>query len=531
MSEERRPRRMPIYETGSDHDDRTTSDRDDRTTHDDDIYEGKSSHKLFWTLIILALIAVFLGLAYFFGWTNQWSKGLNSLIPGVNFDWMNNPRIVAAETEEAPAAQQETVPTSAPVITPTPPVEPTAPPAREPTAPPTQVPTAAPTATPTPVAEAHATYTQGKEIKVKVNGKDETFRTFTYSGGYIPTDDPWFAPEKDKETKESYGRPIYGKTPQELTYNWLRELCKSPHQIIRLRTQMGMISPKSLKEEDELAFALAAKPAAEYDKIVNETLQFFFKKLKGGRIEQEPDWDLENYMLAVEHSDDSGEVNLHGRLNHDDDTKPEDKDILLTFYAKGAKETFVSSERGFLNTVNDAKAKSSKFSQRAWVNMTEGGTWKWKGKGGGGTVNPTPTPSDNTPTPAPTSTPTQGPTSTPTSAPTNTPRPTKDPSQRPTESDAPVGGGPTNPENSEDPHTTDHVESTPAPAATATPAPTAAPTAVPTAAVRPTEQCATAAPTPIREDQNTPPPGDDHHNVPTEKPAGTADDSFDPDSI
>lgn len=470
----------------------------------------------------LLIIAILVGLVWG-GWTIAYNAGWVQRAPTLDFVSLFN----------QPVATATVAPTAEPVITPTPAPVVTEPPAlsyedeedEEPqiTAAPTAVPTAVPTAAPTAAPASHATYTMDKEIQVTVNGKKEVFRTFTYSGGYIPADDPWFAPEKDKETKESYGRPIYGKTPQELTYNWLRELCKSPHQIIRLRTQMGMISPKSLKEEDELAFALAAKPAAEYDKIVNETLQFFFKKLKGGRIEQEPDWDLENYMLAVEHSDDSGEVNLHGRLNHDDDTKPEDKDILLTFYAKGAKKTFVSSERGFLNTVNDANAKKSNFSQRAWVNMTEGGTWKWKGKGGGGTVNPTPTPTGSTSTPAPTPTPTP--------TPTKKPRPTKDPSQRPTESDAPVGGGPTNPENSADPHTTDHVESTPAPAATATPAPTAAPTAVPTAEVRPTEVCEVPASTPVREDQNTPPPGDDHHNVPTEKPAGTADDSFDPGSI
>ena len=87
-----------------------------------------------------------------------------------------------------------------------------------------------------------------------------------------------------------------------------------------------------------------------------------------------------------------------------------------------------------------------------------------------------------------------------------------------------------NPENSEDPHTTDHVESTPV-QPTPTPKPTPKPTAVPTAVVRPTEVCEVPAPTPIREDKNTPPPADDNHNVPSEKPDGVADDSFDPDSI
>ena len=432
----------------------------------------------------------------------------------------NSPPAVTATVTSSPTAE--------PAISPTPALEnqqagEQAQVTPVPTAPPTVAPTEPPTPTPyVTAAPAHATYTLGKDIHVMVDGKEVVFRTFTYSGGYIPADDPWFASEKEKETPESYGRPIYGKTPQELTYNWLREVCKSPYQVIRLRTQMGMITPKSLEKEDKLALELAAKPAKDYDAVVNETLQAFFKKLDGGRIESSTDWDLENYMLAVE-DDDSGEVNLRGRENHDDGAKPEDKDILLTFYAKGSKTTFVSSKRGWLNTADNAKVSSSKFSQRAWVNMTEGGTWKWKAKGSGGSnTNP---PGGNTPTPAPTSTPT------PTSGPTNTPRPTKDPGQRPTVSDAPVGGGSTNPENSTDPHTTDHTESTPAPANTATPAPTAAPTAVPTAVVRPTEVCETAAPTPIREDTATQPPADDDHNAPTDKPAGTGDTDFDPGSI
>ncbi|MBR3320013.1 hypothetical protein IKG20_01790 [Candidatus Saccharibacteria bacterium] len=357
-------------------------------------------------------------------------------------------------------------------------------------------------------------YRNGEEIKVTVDGKSVVFRTFTYHGGYHVNGDPWFCDDVEKETDESYGPPIYGKTPQELAYNWLRELCKSPHQIIRLRTQMGMISPKSLEEENELADELAVKDADEYDNIVNETLQFFFKKLNGGRIESSKDWSLENYM--TEDGDKVFDVNLHGRTNHDDDEEEEKKDVLLTFYAKGAKNTFVSSKQGWLNTVKDAKVKSSQYSQRAWVNMTEGGTWKWKAKKGGDSPNPNPKPTDP-------------PSSTPTPTPVPSSRPTKDPNQRPTESDAPVGGGSTNPENSTDPHTTDHVESTPAPEVT--PAPTPTPTPVPTAVVRPTEICETEAPTPIREDQNTPPPSDPDHNVPSSETSGTGGTDFDPGSI
>ena len=489
----------------------------------DEYYEeeraNRRRHKIPWFWLILLFIVIFLVTSYLTGWTNSWSKGLNAAFPNLNFDWLNNPTVV--ETTEVPpavASVDPPAPTAAITVAPDPtaPPPPTAPPTEEPTAPPT-----APPATPTPVVTAapvaHGTFTMNGEIHLKVNGEDVVLRKFIYSGGYIPADDPYFSTQ-EKETNESYGPPIYGQTPQELTYNWLRELCKSPHQVIRLRVQMGMISPKSLHEEDLLAFELAAKSPADYDRIVNETLEFFFKQLDGGRIESSVDWNLENYMKAAEGPDDSWEINLHGRTNGDDDTDPEHKDVLLTFYAKGAKKTFVSSARGFYNTVNDAGESKGSFSQRAWVNMTEGGTWKWKSKGGGGNPPPpTSTPPGNTATPVPTS----------------TPRPTKDPSERPTESDAPIGGGGTNPQNSEDPHTTSAPTSTPAPEVTSTPIPTSTPTAVPTAEVRPTEVCTTSAAPPIREDENTPPPGG-QHNVPTQEPGtggGNNTGDFDPGSI
>ena len=447
-------------------------------------------------LIALLIIAVLAGLIWG-GWTIAYNAGWVQHAPTLDFDSL-------IQSKSTP------VPTEAPT--------------QAPTEVPTEIPTEAPTAVPTEVPVVHATYTIGKEIKVTINGKKYTIKTFTYAGGYILADDPCLAPEWEKETAESYGRPIDGETLQELIYNWLVEVCKSPHQIIRLRVQMGMISPKSLQKENELARQLATSSAKDYDKVVNETLKCFFKKLSGGHVETSTDWDLENYMAV----DDSQEVNLHGRVNNDDDTELEDKDILLTFYAKGASSTFVSNKQGFLNTVNDAKAKKSQFSERAWVNMTEGGTWKWKKKGSSGpVVTPTPKPTKR---PKPTSTPkpTKRPKPTPTAAPTSTPRPTKNPEDRPT---PPTGGGETNPENSADPQTTDHVESTPAPANTATPAPTATPTPVPTAVVRPTEVCEVPAPPLIREDTYTPPPADGNHNVPVKEVEGTADDSFDPDSI
>jgi hypothetical protein len=214
---------------------------------------------------------------------------------------------------------------------------------------------------------------------------------------------------------------------------------------------------------------------------------------------------------------------LFARKKGDTNNKP---DVLVTFFDKDGKN-FVSDKKAFQVACKAAGVNPKDYSSRAYVNMTEGGTWKWKiGTKATPTPKPTPTPTPK-PTPTPTPKPTRTPTPTPKPTPTPTPRPTKDPSVRPTPT---IGGGKVNPENSEDPHTTDHAESTPK-GPTPKPKVTPKPTAVPTAKVRPTEICETVAPTPIREDKNTPPPADPGHNVPKEKPDGVADDSFDPDSI
>lgn len=446
-------------------------------------------------LFVAAIVVALIGLLVWGAWTLAYDQGWISKGPTWDIASLFGP-------EETPDS-----PTGPATVTQAPAAQPTAEPTKEPKA--TKKPATQPTKKPKTKTETHATYKNGKEIKVEVDGKKVTFITFTYSGGYNPKDDPWFG--KNKETENSYGPAIYGKSPQELTYNWLRELCKSPHQVIRLRVQMGLDKYKSLKEENAAALKLAAKSPEGYDKVVNTTMKAFFEKLENGRIEQSTDWALENYMLATDKNG-SKEISLHGRQNGDDDTK--DKDVLLTFYAKGSDTTFVSAKQGFVNTATDAGVNTSQFSQRAWVNMTEGGTWKWKSKGSGHQTDPTPDPTTTQP-PAPTVTPTPA------------PRPTKDPNLRPT---PPIGGGETDPEHSTDPKTTDHTESTPKPKTTKKPKPTAEPTAVPTAVVRPTEQCQTVAPTPIREDEATPPPSDPKHQVPKTETEGEGGD-FNPDSV
>ena len=515
-----------------------------------------------WLIAILAVALAF-GLAWLIstnwhGWFDQQAT-------------LSAPKTVVATeptAEPTPTMTPQVIVTEKVVekivyVTPEPTEAPTEAPPQAPTEPPARKPKVVPTEEPEEESEEEELHGEiifsGETVSFMADGEKLTLERFSYSGGYFPEDDPWYA-EEPKETEESYGPPIPGQTYAEKTQNWLMELVKSGHQVIRLRTQMGMITPKSLEEENQMAMELNASEPDEYDRVVNETLTYFFDQLDGGRIEASTDWYLENYMRSMSESDSRPE--LHGRLNGDDDKVLEEKDLLLTYYDKKGKN-FVSERQGWLNTLKDAKAAERDVTQQAWVNMDEGGTWKWKkGAKPGDTPTPppptnppptdppptdpppTPTPVPNTPTPVPNTptpvpnTPTPVPNTptpvpnTPTPVPnTPTPRPTKDPGQRPTESDAPIGGGPTNPENSEDPHTTDHVESTPAPPNPPTPAPTAAPTAVPTAEVRPTEVCQVPAVTPIREDLNPPPAGDDNHNVPETETEGEADDSFDPDSI
>ena len=340
-------------------------------------------------------------------------------------------------------------------------------------------------------------------IIFQIDGEWTFLLTFEYHGGYNPNYDPHiYDIDEDGSKSEWYGLPIYGKTKAERIYNWLRELVRSGHQIIRLRTQMGLISPKSLEEENELAEKLNASSAEEYDKVANETLQTFYTKLYGGYVLTSKTWTLENYLG---NDDKDAEVfNLHGRTAN---SETQGDDELYAFFPKRKDRTFMSSERGFLNTVNDAKAKSGAYSQRAWVDMDQGGTWKWKPKGDTGGISSNNSGGSSQKTTEPTVTP----------APTSTPRPNKKNSEdRPKVSDVPNGGGSTNSKNSENPHTTTHAESTKAPeVATATPAPTAEPTTVPTAVVEHTpEVCQTTDAPLIRQDAGgSQSSGDANHNV------------------
>ncbi len=573
--------------------------------------EGGSGRSILPALLIIVLLI--LGVLVYFigenlGWFGNRQTNVTKVSPTAN---LSSTSFVAAETADEQKAELKIEPTK-PVevtpqviyvfVTPDPTEEPTATPTMAPTEAPTEVPTEEPTAVPTEAPTAEPTMVPTAEpvleaeeseaptatvvtiltveseeepenaptyeiigtvnFKLYDSGKITSIPMVEYAGGYFPDEDPWNS-ELEMEVEGSYGPSLEGETIEEGVTNWTYELVKSPLQITRLRVQMGMENLQSLEEEVAFAWSFAKDPD-EYDRIANETLQFLYRKLEGGSLRISVDWSLENFMAE---GDERAPMVVRGRQNSDDDKIRDEKDVLFTLFDAQGND-IISERRGLINTAVSAKVKAENYAKRAWVNLTEGGTWKWK-KGQLEPTTPptnppevtptpvpntptpvpnTPTPEPNTPTPVPNTptpvpnTPTPVPNTptpvpnTPTPVPnTPTPRPTKNPEDRPQESDAPVGHGPTNPENSEDPHTTvapptstPYIAPTPAPA-------TPAPTAVPTAVVRPTEVCEVPAPTPIREDANPTPAPEPEHNVPTQEPATAEDpnntDDFDPDSI
>jgi len=423
------PRRAPVYHTPQ-----------EPYVQPEPVENEESFGKRFnWWKWLIAIIAVAVALALIWLISTNWSswfgrKPVVEPAPQV----IVTEKIVYVTPEPTTAMTPQVVVTEKIVyVTPEPTDEPTEAPRLAPTEPPMREPGVAPTEESIVEPEEEEELSildlleedtekphgeiifSGETVNFTVDGKKMMLERFSYSGGYFPDDDPWYL-EEPKETDESYGPPISGQTYAEKTQNWLIALAKSGHQVIRLRTQMGMISPESIEEENRMAMELNASEPEEYDRVVNETLAYFFDKLEGGRIEASTDWYLENYMAPMSESDWRPE--LHGKLNGDDDKAREEKDLLLTYFDKTGKN-FVSEEQGWLNTLKDARAKREDSAQRAWVNMDEGATWKWK-KGGTKPTDPpsvTPTPP---PDPTPTPKPTPEPTPTPTPKPTPTPRPT-----------------------------------------------------------------------------------------------------------
>ena len=459
-------------------------------------------------LIVAILIIALIGLLAWGAWTLAYDQGWVSRAPTLDLvslfteDGEGGLALEPAPTTEP--AQAKVQPTAAPE-------QPTVAPTE---APPKVVPTAAPTASPTeaPKKPDAAVYTfTGEKVSFTMKDADTKeqkvdLETFTYKGGWQRGTDSWFVAKDNnltKETPESFGMPISGDEWATKITNWLKSAMGNPWSLTWLRFQTHMESFGSMEKTNQYAANLADLPSEEYDEIANATLKNFFKKISGGRGEVNPNWGLE--VMLREPGKDKGTLELFARTNSDGNHTP---DLLVTFYAKGESTSFVSYKGAWKIAAKAAGVNANSYKPRAYINLTEGGTWKWKPASGGNGGTP------------------------PTDAPTSTPkpdggRPTKNPSQRPT---PPVGGGGTNPENSEDPHTKEHTESTPAPKVTNTPKPTSAPTPVPTAVVRPTEACETGT-TPVREDTKPAPSSDSNHNVPTSKPEGEADDSFDPNSI
>jgi hypothetical protein len=340
---------------------------------------------------------------------------------------------------------------------------------------------------------------KGKESKV-------TLETFTYKGGWRKASDPWFVAKDGnlkKETTESFGASISGDDWSARISNWLKAAVSDPWTLTWFRFQMHLEDFSSMEKANKCAIDLSKVSAEKYDEAANAALEKFFKRISEGRAEVDPGWDLEVMLREPK----KGTLELFARKNTDANHTP---DTLVAFYSKGESTSFTSYKKAWAVAAKAAGVNANHYKPRAYVNLTEGGTWKWKATGRSNGKG------DN-PTDAPTSTP--------------SPKPDgnrKDPKVRPT---PPTGGGEVNPKNSSDPHTKKNKESTPTPKVTKTPKPTSTPTPVPTANVRPTEDCATTAPNPVREDKNTPPSSDGKHSVPTDKPSGEADGSFDPGSI
>ncbi len=470
-------------------------------------------------LIVAAIVLALLGLLIWGGWTLAYNQG-----------WVSR-----APTWDFASLAQNVQPTQLPFVQPTqPPAIGTAQPAIV-----TQAPVPATTPATAPVAASVPTYTVTGEISFKIvplKGKkfDVKMSTFTYSGGPQLSYSPWYISQLGglaKEVPEAFGTPIDTSDWPTAITTWLHDLVVDPWQLTWLRFECYLEDFNNMDEVNARAEQLATLPVNEYDRLANEVLTFFFANLNKGAVNESKDWTLEVMMKNRD------QVYIHpmlfARIYGDTNHVP---DKMAYFTRKGESDSFHSNRKAMEVAARAAGLDPTKVYPRVHVNFAEHGTWKWKAKGGYTPATSTPetptpvpvTPVPATPTPAP-ATPTPAP-ATPTPVPaTPTPRPTKDPTVRPTPT---VGGGGTDPQHSADPQTTTSVESTPAPAApTAIPKPTTAPTPVPTAVVRPTEVCSTSAPPPIREDQDNPPSADPGHNVPTDKPAGEGDDSFDPGSI
>lgn len=333
-------------------------------------------------------------------------------------------------------------------------------------------------------------------VSFTFKGEQMQFETFAYSGGWRLPSDPWYVAifqELTKEVLEAFGMPISGEMMAELTQNWLKAAVSDGWTLTWLRFQMDLEDFADMAEVNNYVEELKLWSDEEYDELANDTLQYFFAKLNGGEIKDSTYWSLEVMLRAI---DEQRNPELFARRYNDTNHTP---DQLVTFFDKD-DNNFVSSNKALIVACRDAKVDRSDYLQTAWVNLFEGGTWKWKPRQKASVESKAPeTESPPSPTEEPPTNPPPPPTDPPTNPPTEPPK--KDPEERPKISDVPVGGGGTNPTNSEEPHTDTHAESTPAKVDPVTPEPTPAPTPVPTAVrEHEPEDCGDGSPPLVEED-------------------------------
>ena len=126
--------------------------------------------------------------------------------------------------------------------------------------------------------------------------------TYTYHGGWLTVCDPWYDAYRfnwEKEIHEAFGVPISGWTWSEKITNWTRAASSDAWTLTWWRFQMGLENFKDMDEVNEFVEELILWPAEDYDKLANDTLEFFFKKLNSGKIVISPYWGLEVMMREI----------------------------------------------------------------------------------------------------------------------------------------------------------------------------------------------------------------------------------------
>lgn len=343
---------------------------------------------------------------------------------------------------------------------------------------------------------------------------------FAYSGGIQLNYLPWRLATQfnlEKEAPEAFGAPISTENLGNAITEMLHRIVVDPWNLTWFRFECYLEDFADMAAVNARVAELLTLQPTEYDQLANEALAYFYANLAGGTCYQDQDWHLKVGLQAKENSLNPELFALaQGDTNHT-------PDFLIYFTKKGSSETFHSNRKAFEVAARAAGVTNNQY-PRVYFNLTEGVTYVYKLKG---SIGYSGGPGGGDPG-------SSGPGS---PSPSNTPagRPTKNPDDRVTTTQAPTGGGSTNPKNSEDPKTSAAPVSTPAPTTAATVQATPNPTPVPTAITRPTENCTTTDKPLKQEDKATQPPAETH-NVPgqgnsTKNDGNNTAGGFDPGSI